>query len=75
MTPEELAKFSAAMNEAKQMVAIGESVSPWSFLFKAHLINNQKIVFDHTLNGRELFPENTAIVEAVFHMIMEHDDK
>jgi hypothetical protein len=75
MTPEELAKFNAAMNEAKDMMGDMQSISPYSFLFKTRLRNHEKTILDTTLNGKELFPQNTAISEAIFHLQIEHDEK
>ena len=72
MTPKELEQMHKAMSAGKDMVNVVQSALPNSFLFKDRLMNNSKIVFDTQLNGKELFPENTAIQFAIFKVKIEH---
>jgi hypothetical protein len=72
MSPKEMEKMAEAMNASKDISYIVQSVSPLSFLCKERLRNNQKTVFEVKLNGKELFPENTGIKEAIFTVKIEH---
>jgi hypothetical protein len=72
MSPQQMEKMAEAMNASKDISHIVQSVSPLSFLCKERLRNNQKLVFEKKLNGKELFPENTGIKDAIFTVKIEH---
>jgi hypothetical protein len=46
--------------------------TPYSFFFKEHLVNKQKTVFDHTLDGKRLSPSNQFIKYATYRVKIEH---
>jgi hypothetical protein len=72
MTPEELERYNAATVELKAVNQEIQATFALGFLFKGKLKNYQKTIFDETLNGRQLFPQNRAITEAIFHLTIEH---
>ncbi|HYC28196.1 MAG TPA: hypothetical protein VEB42_05255, partial [Chitinophagaceae bacterium] len=72
MTPQELEQLNRAINSAREMKNIIHPALPTSFLCGGHLVNGSKIVFNSTLNGKELFPQNTAIQEAILTLKIEH---
>jgi hypothetical protein len=72
MSSKELEQMAEAMNASSDMSDIVQSPTPYSFLCKQRLRNNQKLVFDVTLNGKELIQENTNIKQAIFTVKIEH---
>lgn len=72
MSSSELEKLAEAMNASNDMSNIVQSPTPYSFLCKERLRNNQKLVLDAKVNGKELFPENTNIKQAILTVKLEH---
>ncbi|HYJ37292.1 MAG TPA: hypothetical protein VEV87_01700, partial [Chitinophagaceae bacterium] len=72
MTPQEIKKMNDAMLASKDITNLLQSVSNYSFICKEPLKNKQKIVFDAQLNGKDLAPDNPAIVEAILKLKIEH---
>ncbi|MFL5811101.1 MAG: hypothetical protein ACJ749_16385 [Flavisolibacter sp.] len=48
------------------------TIAPYTFFFKEHLVNKQKTVFDHTLDGKKLSPQNQFIRYATYRVKIEH---
>ena len=72
MSPAEIQKMNEAMIAARDVGNIIQTVSPYSFLCKDRLRNNQKIVFDAMLDGKKLNPEASNIDEAIMKIKIEH---
>lgn len=49
------------------------SVTPGRFIFKPTVHNKERIVVQDRLDGKILFPDNTAIQYAFFQLRIEHD--
>jgi hypothetical protein len=72
MTPQEMEQMSRAMTSAREMRSIVHPLLPTSFLLRGKLKNHDPLIFDQKLNGKELFPENDAIVDAILTLKIEH---
>ena len=48
------------------------TAAPYSFLFNESLVNKQKVVFDHTLDGKKIALDATNIRYAVYRVRIEH---
>ncbi len=75
MTPEEIRKVNELLLASADISALTQAPSPFSFLVKGKLQNKNPVVFEHRLDGKKLFPENTAIVYAYFNVKIEHIGK
>ena len=72
MTPEEMKKLNEMMMASRDISAMVQSPSPFSYLFKGPLRNRQQLVFDETLDAKKLFPENKAIEYGTFTLKIDH---
>ena len=72
MTPQEMEQMTRAMTSAREMKSILHPMLPTSFLLRGKLKNNAPVIFDQKLNGKELFPENDSIAEAILTLKIEH---
>ena len=72
MSPQQMEQMGRAMSSARDLKAMIHPTLPTSFLCRGHLKNGDKVVLETTLNGKELFPENTAIQEAMLTLKIEH---
>jgi hypothetical protein len=70
---QQMMKMANAMNASTRMSELVNTSNPASYLFKPAVRNKSKLIFKESLNGKELFPENTATVYAWFHMSLEQD--
>lgn len=57
----------------REIKALVASTNPLHYIFTPQVSNRNKTIFAEKLNGQELFPENSAIQYAWFHLTMEHD--
>lgn len=76
MSPQDMQKMmkmANAMNAGTRVSEIVNTSNAASYLFKPAVQNRNKIIFKESLNGKELFPENTATVYAWFHLSLEQD--
>lgn len=71
---------SMAMNSRADMEKLNREIkelliknNPAKYIFMPQVHNKDVILFKEKLDGREIFPENTAILYAFFHLTMEHD--
>ena len=71
MTSEQLAQMNNMMNASQDILSTLETPL-LSFLLKDRLVNFRKVVFDHTLDGRNLMPDNEFIKHALFKVKIEH---
>lgn len=56
--------------EIKEMLI---KTNPLRYVFTPQVNNKSKEILKERLDGKEIFPENGAIVYAYFHLTMEHD--
>jgi hypothetical protein len=56
--------------EIRELIA---KANPLTYIFTPQLHNKTAAIFKERLNGKEIFPENTGIEYAWFHLTMEHD--
>jgi hypothetical protein len=70
---QKMMKVANAMNASTRMGELVNTSNPASYLFQPVVRNKSKVVFKESLNGKELFPENSATVYAWFHLSFEQD--
>lgn len=70
MTIKMQADMEKLTREIREMLA---KSNPLTYVFTPQLNNKTAAIFKERLNGKELFPENGAIVYAWFHLNMDHD--
>ncbi|MGB8191173.1 MAG: hypothetical protein WCF67_04595, partial [Chitinophagaceae bacterium] len=76
MSPQDIQKMmqlANAMNASNKIGELVNTTSIGSYLFLPQVSNKQRLVFKERLNGKELFPENSATVYAWFHLSFEQD--
>lgn len=76
MSPQDLQKMmkmANAMNAGTRVSELVNTSNAASYLFQPAVQNKNKIVLKESLNGKELFPGNTATVYAWFHLSLEQD--
>jgi hypothetical protein len=56
--------------EIRELIA---KANPLTYIFTPQLSNKAKEILKERLDGKKIFPENTAIEYAWFHLSMEHD--
>jgi hypothetical protein len=66
---EQLRKVVTASQEIRNKVNMP---SPFGYLLKGRLKNSDKTVFDEQIDGKVLFPRNTAIQEAIMRVRIDH---
>lgn len=71
---------ATAMNSQAEIEKLNRAIkelllqsNPGKYIFTPQVHNKEAIIFKEKLNGREIFPDNAAIIYAFFHLIMEHD--
>lgn len=58
---------------AKELNEMIYSVSPGKFVFTPQVHNMERVIVQDRLDGKVLFPDNTATDYAFFHLKIEHD--
>lgn len=58
---------------ARDISAMVYSIRPGRFIFTPVVHNREKLVVQDRINGKTLFPKNTAIQYAIFDLKIEHD--
>ena len=69
MTAKDLEQMNNMMRASQDMLS---DLPFFYFLIKGHPKNFEKIVFDQTLDGKKLFPDNRMIEHALFRVKIEH---
>jgi hypothetical protein len=65
--------YLASMQQmTKDMVEQIYSLNPGKFIFEPVVHNRQEEIIKERLDGREIFPENEAIIYAYFHLTLSH---
>ena len=70
MTLQMQADMEKLNRETREMLV---KSNPLRYVFTTQVNNKTASIFKERLNGKELFPENGAIVYAWFHLNMDHD--
>jgi hypothetical protein len=73
MSSAEMMKMASAMTATDKMHDLIQAPSVINFFVKTKAENKNRIVFKEQLNGRELFPDNPAIIYAYFNIQLEQD--
>jgi hypothetical protein len=69
----ELSSIAMGQQNSNKISEIIHSINPGRYIFEPAVHNKEKIVLKERLNGKELFPANTATEYAFFHLTLEHD--
>jgi hypothetical protein len=69
----DLNSMSTAQANSNKISELIHSVNPGKYIFTPSINNRAKQVLKESLNGKEIFPENTATEYAWFHLLLEHD--
>ncbi|MGB8192200.1 MAG: hypothetical protein WCF67_09790, partial [Chitinophagaceae bacterium] len=70
---QKMMQMANAMGAGNKIGELVQSSNPGSYLFLPQVYNKQKIILKERLNGKEIFPENTATEYAWFHLSLEQD--
>ncbi|MBL7742197.1 MAG: hypothetical protein JNN00_01875 [Chitinophagaceae bacterium] len=69
----ELSKFANMQDVSRNMTDLIHSADPGRYIFEPTVYNKDKVIIKDKLNGKVLFPGNTATEYAWFHLALEHD--
>jgi hypothetical protein len=69
----ELSKMAAGVENSNAISELIHTANTGRYIFEPTVYNKEKIVLKERLNGKELFPANTATEYAFFHLLLEHD--
>lgn len=69
----ELGYMSAGVQNSNGISALIHSTRTGRYIFEPTVYNKETIVLKERLNGKELFPANTATEYAYFHIMLEHN--
>ena len=73
MSIQEMGAWAGRQQNTQQISQLIHSVNPGRYIFEPVVHNKDKVILKDKLNGKELFPENTATEYAWFHLTFEHD--
>ncbi|HWB28188.1 MAG TPA: hypothetical protein VG738_22100 [Chitinophagaceae bacterium] len=65
--------MTAAQKHTGELADIMGAAVPGKYIFTPVVGNKSSVVFKERLNGKEIFPENTATIYAWFNLTMTHD--
>ncbi len=69
----ELNHMAAGVQNSNTISELIHSGKTGRYIFEPTINNKEKIVLKERLNGKEIFPANTATEYAFFHLLLEHD--
>jgi hypothetical protein len=69
----ELSQMAAGVQNSNTISELIHSANTGRYIFEPTVHNKENIVLKERLNGKELFPANTATEYAFFHLLLEHD--
>lgn len=69
----ELQAMATSQIASRNMSEMMHSINPGRYIFEPVVHNKEAIIVMDKLNGKVLFPENTATEYAWFHLTLEHD--
>lgn len=68
-----LSEWANLQKQSKEFSELAFSVNPGRILFTPVVHNKDKLIIEDKINGKDLFPNNDAILYAWFHIKLEHD--
>ncbi len=68
-----LMDIGRSQSTARDISEMVYSINPGRFIFTPVVHNREKLVVQDRINGKTLFPQNTAIQYAIFDIKIEHD--
>ena len=69
----ELSSIAKGQQNNNKISEIIHSANPGRYIFEPTVHNKEKVVLKERLNGKEIFPANSATEYAFFHLALEHD--
>ncbi|MEI9810887.1 MAG: hypothetical protein WDO16_25095 [Bacteroidota bacterium] len=69
----ELGKYGSVQTANRVITDLVHVADPGRYIFKPVVHNKDKLIIQDKLNGKVIFPENTATEYAWFHLTLEHD--
>jgi hypothetical protein len=69
----ELLGVANLQQKAIMTTELMQSINYGRYIFEPTVHNKEKLIIKERLNGKELFPANTATEYAFFHLLLEHD--
>ncbi len=69
----ELSSIARGQQNSNKISEIIHSANPGRYIFEPTVHNKEKVVLKERLNGKEIFPANSATEYAFFHLTLEHD--
>jgi hypothetical protein len=70
---QKLGQWAQMQSASRKISSLMQQANPGRYLFTPTVHNEEEIIIDEKINGKELFPQNTATQYALFFLKLEHD--
>jgi hypothetical protein len=72
-TLSDLTKIGMAQINSNKITELIHTSNPGRYIFEPVVHNKETLIIKERLNGKKIFPANTATEYAFFHLLLEHD--